>query len=79
MKTKKTMRHDSLTFKISDGEFFARLSIGRSGWRIAYCGESMLPVAQELQRLFDDAMARKLPYGQAVDEVEAKLLAANPN
>ena len=76
MKIQKSVKHDSLSLKIVDGKNWVRLSVGRGGWKITGCGDSMRGVAEKVKSLFEEAMTSKMPYGDAIAYVESELVAA---
>lgn len=73
MKIQKSVKHDSLSLKVVEGKDWVRLSVGRRGWKITGKGESMRGVAEKVERLFREATKSGMPYGKAIDHVEAEL------
>lgn len=68
----KSVKHDSISLKIVEGNNWVRLSAGRSGWKITGRGEMRL--AEKVKCLFEDALRLKKPYGEAIAYVESGLV-----
>lgn len=77
MKIKKNVKHDSLSLKVVvDGKNWVRVSVGRGGWKITGAGDEVRDLFVQVKRLWENAMAEKMPYGAAIAHVESQLLAA---
>jgi hypothetical protein len=69
MKVQKTVKHDSLTLKVTEGKEWVKLSVGRRGWKIATKGESMKGTAETIKSLFTEGNGKGMTYSESIDYV----------